>query len=73
MANYIPSVLQALQAKELKLYNKKEEHILAEAIGRRIFELERRKGPHAKEEIDILTSMMKRFGYRPATEEERYS
>lgn len=73
MTSYIPYIVQSLQAKELKLYNKKEEHILADAIGRRIIQLERQKGPVAKEEIDILTSMMQRFGYRHATEEEKYS
>lgn len=69
MRNYIPYIVQSLQPKQLNLYNKKEEQILAEALGRRIVSL-RRQGPLAKEEIDILTSMMKRFGYRPLTEEE---
>jgi hypothetical protein len=61
-----------LRQKKLCIYSKREEHILAEALGRRILALQRLGTPKEQEEIDILTDIMKRFGYRPATEEERY-
>jgi hypothetical protein len=54
--------------KHLLLYNKQEEHIIAEALARHIRLL--RQFPLLASETEVLTSMMRQIGYRPATEEE---